>query len=123
MISQAEHFCFLEAEQQAIIVHKIIKAGFSMDWVSALDAYGARSLDSLPHCDGKYFVVRADEKLTAFVELQSKLQRWITLRSRDEAAVLDEVSVSTSVSLWGLAYRSVSSLGLAWEFPEPKGTA
>ena len=38
--SQAEHFCFLEAEQQAIIVDKIIKAGFSMNWVSALDAYG-----------------------------------------------------------------------------------
>ena len=36
--SQAEHFCFFYAEQQAIIVDKIIKAGFSMNWVSALDA-------------------------------------------------------------------------------------
>ena len=107
VISQAEHFCFLEAEQQAIIVDKIIKAGFSMDWVSALDAYGLAVWTVYAHRDGKHFVVRADEKLTAFVELQSKPQRWITLRSRDEAAVLDEVSVlgwasvSTSASLWG----------------------
>jgi hypothetical protein len=57
--------------------------------------------------DGKRFVVRGDEKLTVFVELQSTPQRWITLRSRDAAALLDEVSalgwasVSTSASLWG----------------------
>jgi hypothetical protein len=68
----------------------------------------ANDLDADAHCDdGKRFVVRGDEKLTAFVELQSTSQRWITLRSRDEAAVLDEVSVlgwasvSTSASLWG----------------------
>jgi hypothetical protein len=27
------------------------------------------------HCDGKRFIVRADEKLTAFVELQRAIQR------------------------------------------------
>jgi hypothetical protein len=43
--------------------------------------------------DGKRFVVQADEKLTAFLELQSTPECWISLRSRDEAAVLDEVSV------------------------------
>jgi hypothetical protein len=78
VISQAEHFCFLEAEQQAIIVDKVIKAGFSMGWVSALDAYGFAVWTVYAHRDGKHFVVRADEKLITFVELQSKPQRWIT---------------------------------------------
>jgi len=40
VISQAEHFCFWNAEQQAIIINKIIKTGFSVGWVSALDGSG-----------------------------------------------------------------------------------
>jgi hypothetical protein len=34
-------------------------------------ARGARSGSQTPHRDGKRFVVRADEKLTAFIELES----------------------------------------------------
>jgi len=73
-----------------------------------LDCEGRTIWIADAHCDdGKRFVVRGDEKLTAFVELQSTPQRWITLRSWDEAPVLNEVSVlggasvSTSASLWG----------------------
>ena len=58
------------AEQQAIIIDKIIKAGFSMGWVSALDGNGRTVWVVDAHRDGKRFLVRADEKLTAFVELE-----------------------------------------------------
>jgi hypothetical protein len=84
------------------------KRGWSWGCISALDCEGRTIWIADAHRDdGKRFVVRGDEKLTAFVELQSTPQRWITLRSRDAAAVLDEVSalgwasVSTSASLWG----------------------
>jgi hypothetical protein len=48
-----------------IIVNKIIKAGFSAGWVSALDDYGRTVWIVDAHRGGKRFVVRADEKLTA----------------------------------------------------------
>jgi hypothetical protein len=53
-----------------IIANKIIDAGFSVGWISALD--GERRtvwIVDAHHDDGKRFVVRADEKLTAFIEL------------------------------------------------------
>ena len=53
-----------------IIVNKIIKTGFSVGWASALDDYGRTVWIVDAHRDGKRFVVRADEKLTAFVELE-----------------------------------------------------
>ena len=53
-----------------IIVNKMIKAGFSVGWLSALDDYGRTVWTVDAHRDGKCFVVRADEKLTAFVELE-----------------------------------------------------
>jgi hypothetical protein len=52
-----------------IIVNKIIKAGFTVGWVSALDDYGRTVWIVDAHREGKRFVVRADEKLTAFKEL------------------------------------------------------
>jgi hypothetical protein len=53
-----------------IIVNKIIKTGFGVGWASALDDYGRTVWIVGAHRDGKRFVVRADEKLTAFVELE-----------------------------------------------------
>jgi hypothetical protein len=58
------------AKYWEIIVNKIIKAGFSVGWVSALDDYGRTVWIIDAHRDGKRFVVRADEKLTAFLELE-----------------------------------------------------
>ena len=52
---------------------RIIKAGFSVDWVSALDNYGRRVWIVDAHREGKRFVVRADEILTAFVELERSI--------------------------------------------------
>jgi hypothetical protein len=57
-----------------IIADNLHKAGFSFGWVSALDAEGrtiwivwrARVTESV-------FIVRADQKLTAFLELESAI--------------------------------------------------
>ena len=41
-----------------------------MGWVSALDDYGRTVWIVDAHGYGKHFIVRADEKLTAFLELE-----------------------------------------------------
>ena len=55
-----------------IIADNLKKAGWSLGWVSAIDSEGRTIWIADAHPDdGKRFVVRADEKLTAFGELQS----------------------------------------------------
>jgi hypothetical protein len=50
----------------------ISKAGWSWGWVSALDSNGRTIWIVDAHRDnGKRYVVRADEKLTAFLELEA----------------------------------------------------
>ena len=51
------------------IADKLSKAGWSLGWVSAIDSSGHTIWIADGHRDdGTRFVVRADEKLTAFVE-------------------------------------------------------
>ena len=64
------------AEQQAIIVNKIIKAGFSMGWVSALDGNGRTVWIVDAHGYRKRFIVRADEILTAFLEAERAIHQF-----------------------------------------------
>jgi hypothetical protein len=47
-----------------------MKAGWSLGWVSAIDCEGRTIWIVDAHRDGKRFVVGADKKLTAFVELE-----------------------------------------------------
>ena len=47
-----------------------------MGWVSALDAYGRAVWTVDAHRDGKRFILRADEKLTAFVELERAIHEF-----------------------------------------------
>jgi hypothetical protein len=55
-----------------IIADNLSKAGWSWGCVSAVDSEGRTIWIADAHRDGgKRFVVRADEKLTAFVELES----------------------------------------------------
>ena len=55
-----------------IIADILKKAGWSLGWVSALDSEGRTIWIADAHRgDGKRFIVRADEMLTAFVELES----------------------------------------------------
>ena len=54
-----------------IIADNLHKAGWSLGWVSALDLEGRTIWIVDAHeDDGRRLVVRADEKLTAFVELE-----------------------------------------------------
>jgi hypothetical protein len=55
-------------ESSLTISAKPGKAGWSLGWVSAIDSNGRTIWIADAHRDdGKRFVVRADEKLTAFV--------------------------------------------------------
>ena len=54
-----------------IIADNLSKAGWSLGWVSAIDSQGRTIWIVDAHRDGKRFVVRADEMLTAFLELES----------------------------------------------------
>jgi len=54
-----------------IIADKLSKAGWSLGYVSTVDSQGRTIWIADAHCDdGKRYVVHADEKLTAFLELQ-----------------------------------------------------
>jgi hypothetical protein len=57
-----------------IIADNLSKPGWSWGCVSAVDSRGRTIfVDAAHRSDGKRFVVRADEKLTAFVELESAI--------------------------------------------------
>jgi hypothetical protein len=54
-----------------IIADNLRKAGWSWGCVSGIDSKARTiSIADAQRCDGNHFIVRADEKLTAFVELQ-----------------------------------------------------
>jgi hypothetical protein len=59
-----------------IIADNLKKAGFNLGWVSALDREGRTIWIVDAHGYGKRFIVRADEILTAFDELQSEIHRF-----------------------------------------------
>jgi hypothetical protein len=57
-----------------IIANRLSKAGWSWGWVSAVDSNGRTIWIADAHRDdGKRFIVHADEKLSAFVELGRKV--------------------------------------------------
>ena len=54
-----------------LVADKLSKAGWSLGWVSAVDSKGRTIFVADAHRgDGQCFVVHADEKLTAFLELE-----------------------------------------------------
>jgi hypothetical protein len=57
-----------------IIARNLKKAGWSLGYVSAVDSEERTIWIVDAHRDGKRFVVRADEKLTGFVELESMIR-------------------------------------------------
>jgi hypothetical protein len=61
-------------EYWEIIADNLSKAGFSLSWVSAIDNDGRTVWIVDAHRgDGRRFIVRADEKLSAFVELERQV--------------------------------------------------
>ena len=59
-----------------IIADNLSKAGWSWGYFSALDRKGRTIWIVDAHTDGKRFIVRADEILTAFVELQRAIHEF-----------------------------------------------
>ncbi|HEU5247122.1 MAG TPA: hypothetical protein VFU09_08545 [Candidatus Udaeobacter sp.] len=57
-----------------IIADNLKKAGWSWGCVSAVDSSGRTLFIADAHRDGKRFVVHADERLTAFPELESAIR-------------------------------------------------
>jgi len=57
-----------------IIADNLSKAGWSWGRVSAIDSNGRTIWIADAHRDGKRYVVRTNEKLTAFVELESAVR-------------------------------------------------
>jgi hypothetical protein len=58
-------------KQWEIIADTLKKAGWSLGWVSAVDCEGRTIWIVDAHRgDGKRFIARSDEKLTAFLELE-----------------------------------------------------
>ena len=58
-----------------IIADRLNEAGWSLDWVSAVDSEGRTIwIADAPRDDGKRFAVRADEKLTVLLELESAIR-------------------------------------------------
>jgi hypothetical protein len=59
-----------------LIADNLSKAGWSLGWVSAVDSEGRTIWIVDAHRDnGKRLVVRADEMLTAFLELESAIRQ------------------------------------------------
>ena len=82
LLSMAKHDCHVVGEAGRIrrvkyweiIADNLSKAGWSWGCVSAVDRDGRTIFVADAHRDdGKRFVVRADEKLTAFLELESAI--------------------------------------------------
>jgi len=59
-----------------IIANRLMKAGWSLGWVSAIDFEGRTIWIVDAHGYGKRFIVRADELLAAFLELQRSIHEF-----------------------------------------------
>jgi hypothetical protein len=60
-----------------LIADNLSKAGWSRGCVSALDCNGRTIWIADAHCgDGQHFIVRANETLTAFLELEAAVRAW-----------------------------------------------
>jgi hypothetical protein len=57
-----------------VVAHNLKKAGWSLGWLSAIDSSGKTIFVADAHRDdGRRFIVHADEKLSAFVELERQV--------------------------------------------------
>jgi hypothetical protein len=66
-----------------VIADNLSKAGWSYGYVSAVDSNGRTIWIADAHRDdGKRFVVRVEEKLTAFLELEAAIRRLALMQRR-----------------------------------------
>ena len=69
-----------------IIADKLHDAGWSLGWVSAIDSEGRTIWIVDAHGYGQHFIVRADEILTAFVELERAIYEFAVDAMADDPA-------------------------------------
>jgi hypothetical protein len=69
-----------------LIADNLKKAGWSWGYVSAIDFQRRTLWIADAHRDGKRFVVRAEEKLTAFLELEAVISHLLGIRFNFESA-------------------------------------
>jgi hypothetical protein len=65
-----------ESELLEIIADNLHDAGWSLGWVSAVDSEGRTIWIVDAHGHGRRFIVHADEKLTAFLELERAIHQF-----------------------------------------------
>ena len=63
-------------KQWEVVADNLSKAGWSLGWVSALDLEGRTIWIVDAQGYGKRFIVCADEKLTAFVEVERAIHEF-----------------------------------------------
>jgi len=75
MISRSRWYRNASLKYWEIIADRLSKAGWSLGWASAVDSQGRTIWIADAHRgNGKRFIARADEKLTAFLELESEIR-------------------------------------------------
>ena len=72
----------VERVEFAVDADNLKKAGWSFGWISTIDSNERTISIADAHRDGKRFVVRTDEKLTAFLELEAAIPLKIRRTSR-----------------------------------------
>jgi hypothetical protein len=91
-----------------IIAENLSKAGWSWGCVSAIDANGRTIWIADAHRgDGKRFVVRSDEKLTAFMEVESSMRCPLALPPSGPGLMVSAPTFSASPRRMG-AYTFLS---------------
>jgi hypothetical protein len=99
-----------QPKSREIIADNLKKRGWSLGYVSAIDSNGRTIWIADAHRgDGKRFVVRADKKLTAFVNSN---QRFEMAPSDGVVLATDEAAGSGEASASALAW--VGSSAWAW---------
>ena len=66
----------LVKQNREIIADNLHNAGWSLGWVSAVDREGRTIWIAEAHGYGKRFIVRAEEILTAFLELERAIHEF-----------------------------------------------
>jgi hypothetical protein len=107
-----------------IIADNLSKAGWSWGCVSAIDSNGRTIWITDAHRgDGKRFVVRADEKLTASTELEAAIRVYIRIVCREAETILlgliRQRQTYSSANQRSFVARSLSRRASIDHFPGP----
>jgi hypothetical protein len=93
-----------------LVADNLSKAGWSWGYVSAIDSNGRTIWIADAHRDdGKRFVVRSDEKLTAFVELESAIRAVERLEPRNRQSTTHKAVRTFALARFAFSIQVVRS--------------